>query len=451
VREGIAAGFGGEDLFSKVIGAISGDAHADLQELARAGVSDDQAAAIQAAVKAAVSRKLEIAVATELSASDSHSAAFLYEISPSALTNESRQAINAALHGDLSRLHAGRLPGVTAVRSIWDHLRRRGVELNINLLGILNRRSVVTLALEGKVLFEPATGALVITDQATAERIQTTQVNFGADSEKLRRVLAESFLITAAYHGTRQSVGGPSLRCSHQFFELRNSAAPGAISHYLRNAVGLGLITAAEAAAPQGIANFGRTLFTLSTDYDHELVSRMFLDSNDSPVARDIYETAGRFAIQFLVMPGDDDALRLRPAIDDSLWNRMKEVGQPGFSGLFPGAPEPLVGAIRGDYSAIQWWVDAMSGAAAQLAAMRQWRSRHPGASPDDFEFQKLRRGLADHLQKVAANTKEEFGKPWGLIAMNQLVGQRSGAKMLLTSPKLVAEKHRDLSIVTGP
>jgi hypothetical protein len=451
VSEGITAGLGGMDLFSKVIGAISGNAKADLEELAKGGVSASEAANIQAAVKAAVSRKLEIAVATEFTASDTRSATFLYEISPAALTDLSRQAVNAALRGNLSALHAGQLPGVAAVRSIWDHVRTRGVELNVNLLGILNHRSIASLALDGKVMFEPATGALVIADTAAAERIATTQVNFGADTEKLRRVLAESFLITAVYHGTKQSAGAASLHCSHQFFELHNSTSASDIARDLQTGAALGLLSASETALPAGTSDFGRTLFSTSTEYDNDLVTRMFLDFNNAAHPRELYETAGRKAIQVLVQPDDDDALRLKPATDDGLWNQMKDTGQPGFPTLFRGAPAPLIAAIQADYSAIAWWTDAMSGAAKRLAAMRVWQASHPGASPNDMEFQKLRRDLADHLLKVAANTKEEFGEPWGLIAMNQLVGQRAGARILLTGPKIVREKRRDLAVVTGP
>ena len=451
VSEGVSAGFGEMDLFPQIVRAISADAEADLQELQAGGLSDHQAAAIHQAVKAAVSRRLEIAVATEFSASDSRSAAFLYEIHPDSLTDESRRAVDTALRGNFTALHDRVLPGVSRVRSVWDHVRSRSVELNVNLLGILNHRSIARLALDGKVLYEPATGSLVIADEAAAERIQSTQVNFGADARKLRHVLAESFFITAAYRGTTQAVGGPGLTCSHTFFELRDSTAAGIIARDLRTGVALGLLSGAEAGLPAGTQDFGRTLFTASSDYDNELVVRMFLDSNDAALPRELYETVGRNAIQFLVQEDDEDAARRMPAIDNSLWSRMKQVGQPSFGPLFPGVPEPVLGAIRADYSTIQWWADAMIGTARQLAAIRSWLSRHPAAPPDDMEFQSLRRDLASQLRRVADTTREEFGEPWGLIAMNQLVGRRSGARMLLTGPKLVRERRRALSAVTGP
>ena len=447
---GLSARLGGDDLFSQVVRAISADAKADLKELESAGVPDAQAADIQGAVKAAASRKLEIAVAAELSASDSHAATFLYEIVPGALTDESRNAVDRALRGDLSGLHSATLPGVSCVRSIWDNARKRGIELDVNLLGILNYRSIATLALDGKVLFEPATGSVVITDRATAERIQSTQVNFGADTQKLRHVLAESFLITAAYHGSRKVVGAPAIRCSHNFFELQNATSRGDMARKLRTGVALGLLSGDEAQLPAGEQDFGRTLFAVSTDYDEDLVSRFFLDSNGAPLAHELYETVGRYAIQFVVQEDEIDSVRRQPAIDDGLWRRMKEIGQPGFAGLFPGVPAPFVGAIAADYSAIQWWADAMHGTAQELAASRQWLARNPGATFEDPEFQQLRQRLTRYLGKVAATTREEFGQPWGLIAMNQLASQRAGAKILITGPRLARDKRRALAAAAG-
>ena len=451
VSEGISAGFGTTDLFSQVVGLISADPKADLKELASAGVPQEQAEAIQSAVKACACRKLEIAVSTAFTVSDSKAATFLYEIAPAALTAESCAAVDQALRGDLTGLHAADLPGVSCVRSIWDNVRKTKVELNVNLLGILNFRSVVTLALEGKVLYEPATGSMVITDQATAERIQSTQLNFGADTERLRQVMAESFLITAAYHGTRQVAGAASLHCSHCFFELQQSTSRDDMASKLHTGVGLGLLSLDEAAAPAGIADFGRTLFTASADYDGELVTAMFLDGGGNPLAREWYESAGRAAIQFLVQDGDFDEVRRKPAIDDDLWRSMKKSGQPGFASLFPRVSAPLLGAITADYSTIEWWADTMVGTAQELAGFRLWMTRNPTASPDDPTFQMLRQDLASYLRKVAATTRNEFGKPWGLIAMNQLVtGRASGASLLITGPCLVRSKSRALAAATG-
>jgi len=449
-REGISAGLGSTDLFSQLIGVISANPKADLAELESVGVSGSQAVDIQSAVKAAVGRKLEVAIGAEISASDSKRATFLYEVTPAALTDDSRAALDGALRGDLTGLHGATLPGIACVRSVWDNVRKRAVELDVNLLGVLNYRSVTTLALEGKVLFEPATGSLTITDQATASRIQSLQVNFGADTQKLRHVLAESFLITAAYHGANQVSSAPSLRCSHSFFELDNSTSRAELARELRAGVAIGLLSTAESELPAGVQDFGRTLVNLSADYDSDLVGAMFLDGGGSPRPHEDYETAGRAALLALVPEDADDAVRRRPALEDGLWSRMKDVGQPSFPSLFVGVATPLVGAITADYSTIEWWADAMHKTGQQLASVRQWASQHPTAGLQDAGFQQQREKLAQYLRGVAGSTREEFGQPWGLVAMYLLVGRSAGAKLMVSGPRLVVSRRREPAAAIG-
>jgi hypothetical protein len=182
-----------------------------------------------------------------------------------------------------------------------------------------------------------------------------------------------------------------------------------------------------------------------STQYDAKLATALFLNAGGTPFPAEFYEGMGRSAIQLLVSETDDDAPRRRPAIDDGLWRRMKSEGQPGIPALFPGLAAPLVGAIVADYTAIVWWANAMAGAAQRLAAIQAWFAAHPSASLSDTNFQALRRDLATHLEKVAATTAEQFGQPWGLVAMDQTSNRQAVAHILITGPKLVMNKQRAL------
>lgn len=446
VSEGLSAGFGGADLFSTIIGVISAKAAADLDELQKAGLPPGQVNAIQGAVEAAVARKLELALSTEISATHESDAAFLYDIDLAALTPDSRQALDQALRGDLSGLHGGALPGVTTVQSVWEQARKNQIRFQVNLLGILNFGSISALTTSGAVLFEPATGALVITDKTTAQRIRSTALNLGADTQKLRHVMAESFLLTAVYQGTQQQVGGPALRCSHSFFDLENNTNRDRMERELRVGAALGLFSGEDATPPAGIDDFGRTMIHATTDYDSGLATALFLDPSGAPIPQQFYENMGRASIQLLVSEADADAVRREPAIDDGLWSSMKAQGQPGFAALFPDVPAPLLGAITADYTAIMWWAGAMAGAGQRLAAIRKWFDQHPAAAVDDPEFQSLRQDLAAHLKRVAATTSEQFGEPWGLIAMDEVSQRRAGANILVTGPKLVRTKQRTLA-----
>ncbi len=257
--------------------------------------------------------------------------------------------------------------------------------------------------------------------------------------------MAESFLLTAAYKGSQQQVGGPALKSCHSFFDLNNNTDRNHVTHDLLIGKAIGLFSADEAAAPAGIDDFGRTMVHATTEYDDTLATALFLDSNGDPLPHEFYEEAGRTAIQLLVAEGDQDAIRRKPTIDNGLWAQMKDKGQPGFAQLFPGIPAPFLGAITADYSAIIWWADAMRGAGERLQKIRQWFKQHPQAAIDDPDFQKLRQALADHLASVTQNTHEQFGQPWGLLAMNEASGRRAGASILITGPKLVRSKERPL------
>jgi hypothetical protein len=61
ISEGVSAGFGSTDLFSSIIGVVSSNAAADLDQLQKANLASNEIASIQSAVKSA-NRKLEIAL-----------------------------------------------------------------------------------------------------------------------------------------------------------------------------------------------------------------------------------------------------------------------------------------------------------------------------------------------------------------------------------------------------
>jgi hypothetical protein len=442
---GVGAGAGDRELLPLLLGAISGNPKADLEELLQSGMSDEQVAGIEAAVKAAANRNLEISLSSEIGLLRANEAAFLYEIDLALATAKSREAIDQALRGDLTALHSGELPGVTCLRSVSTRIRGRSITWNVNLLGIYNFISVAKLIRKGAVLYEPDTGALVVSDQITSEKIRSTQLNFGADTGKLRRVLAESFLITAAYKGLGSVVGSPSLSCSHSFFELRADTSSKTMLGYLRAVAALGLLAEDEMTLPPEVGAFGRTIVLLQTEYDDRLTADLFLDAEGKPLGRDFYESVGRAALLPLVEPADPDAARRLPAVDDALWAEMKIRGQANFKPLFPVVPAPVLGAIVADYSTIVWWAEAMAGAGERLAAIREFFSNNPAANAGDPVFEKLRDQLGDHLEKVATRTTEQFGEPWGLIAMHEASRRRAAARFLIASAAFTRRESRSL------
>jgi hypothetical protein len=451
---GIAGGTAGSDFLGMIISAISSDGKADEDELKKAGLSADEIAGIEGTLKASIERTVELAVAAELAIDHEQTAAFEYEIDLAALSSASRAAIHNVLHGDLADLTSDPsvpLPGIRVARDVFTNVRQRKYSLIINLLGIVNVGMVSTLVTVGKTMYEPTTGQLVISDSASASRIGLTVMNVGvADAAKLRRIMAENFLITVAYRGARSAGLQPSLTTSHSFFALNQHTSQQTVRDELDVSVALGLLGADDQdrvvdSAPE----FGRTLFYAGTEYDDPVATQLFLDG-ERPRPLDSYEKAGLDALACLVHSQDDDQARLFPTRDPALWRKMKEVGQPGIAALFPDVPTPVIGAIIADYSLIRWWSDAMSATARKLANIRAFLAAHPTADDENNDFKKLRNDLAGHLRSVAANTKEDFGRPWGLIAMFIVSGRQAGRKARLFGDNLSFTADKPIHVETG-
>jgi hypothetical protein len=446
---GVSAGVGKFDLIEPILKAISSDPKADVEALKKGGLSDAQIESIKKVVEAGISRKLEVAVAFELSSQEISEAAFLFEFDLNKLTETGRKALHNALDGDLSGLAAKQPdlpPGVQLVRSIFTDVQTKRHAVKFNLLGIYNFISVSTLVLKGKVLFEPATGEMVITDTATASRIAASTFNFAADSEKLRKVMAESVLITVAYKFSKLVTHPKAeLAISHSYFELHSKTDAATLRNNLDVFEALGLIKASERGdLGGGGTKFGRTTLYAETSYDGALVDSLFLN-NGSSRTQEEYETAGRKAIALLVKSGEEDDFRRIPAIDDTLWKEMSKAGQANLK--FIDSLNPLgvvaLGAISSDYTVIKWWSESMEKMGKSLLEMRTFLAKNPGIDPENKLFKSLRKKLGSKLKSVASHTEAEFGDPWGLVAMDQASGGRAAAKALITGPTLTIFRER--------
>jgi hypothetical protein len=431
-QAGISAGTSSMNLFPRLVGAISADAKAEEDELERAGLNTAAAAAIEGAVKKAVNRKLELALTAEFGSLASDEAAFLYELNLDKMGDAAHAAVDLALHGDLSGF-AEPPAGITEVRSILTRARASRFNFKINLLGIFNFSSISKLALTGTVTWTPSTGELLIVDQATAQRIQTASVNFGADEQKLRSVMAESFLITAAYRGSQSAVTPPQLKSTHSFFRLDNDTSRDELRRF---SMALDAVKLSPPELPADAGSFGRTTVHLEADYDDAASLALFLNDTGQPRPVEEYESTGRLALRLLIPSDGDDAFRLQPTLDDALWARMKDLGPANFAQLFP---SPQANVITSDYLTIRWWADAMHGAAILIQQILR-----PGTANSDA----LRQDLAHHLKDVASKAREQFGSPWGLVAMYRVSGARAAAAGSITGPGYVFTSERPLAAI---
>jgi hypothetical protein len=441
---------GNFDLLKNVLQAVSSDPVPDKDTFHQAGLTDDQLTTIATAVKAGIERSIALSLTGDLDSLDTIATAFVYDVDLALLDDAGRQAVHDALDGDLTGLEATTHPGITRRNSILDALRQGKHVLKVNLLGIYTHASVTTLFQQGTIIVDRESGDVTITDQAGAQRIQFTADNFATDTAKLRHVLAESLLLTAAYRGTGGLLAGPQLASHYWFFALHQKTNREQCTDYLTIAQALRLLseTARNAALGRvaGATDLGRSTFFIDASYTDDLCKQLFFDAAGQPRSEDEYETLGRRALLLLLPAGDaiNEARRL-PLLDDTVWQAMQQAGQPGFPRLFADKAFNLnqLADITSDYTLITWWASSMRRMGEALAHILAFFATHPGVDRENNTFKQLRSNLDKAMASVVSNTQAQFGEPWGLVALDLAAGQQASTTMDLTSARVTLALRR--------
>jgi hypothetical protein len=446
---GVSAGTTNVDFISTVLKAISPSPLPSADQFEEEGLTKDKQETIAKALNAAVQRQLELAVEADLQALSSDEAAFLYEISLRDLGPDGRAAIQDALRLNLSTLLGpeGSLPrGISEIESLLTTTRTRGHSFKVNILGIYNYASINDLTLKGTTLTDPVSGTVLMTDEANATRV-TGAVNYLADPDKLRNLLAQSFLITAAYRCSGLIAHAPSLKASYWHFAMHAKTNRNAMSAYLDALQALGLISEAQKAVRlSDLSDFGRSTFYLSTDYDDSLCQSLYLRPDDQPRKIEEYEQIGRQALRQLLHPGDEDGYRLRSLENDALWQQVKATGGTlaNLAPLFPDLqPDTQLPIVAGDYLLIEWWATTMSRLAVTLSAAKHFFAQKPAPASNSPAFQKAQADLWHRMADVASKTHDRFADPWGVVAMDLASGQRSMASAQIISAGLTLRVSR--------
>jgi hypothetical protein len=445
---GATATFGKRELLKQLMSAISKDPKADIVQLVDAELTDDQIDRFVAALSASVNRSLTVAMESEFSLVREKEAAFLYEVKLGALDANSELGLHHALDGDFTALtssDAGDLKGITTLRNRWSELRKKGVKLRINLLGIVNVLTITELIRKGSITFEPVTGDLVVADNISSQKISITTHPFAADGAKLRRVVLESLVVTSVYRASRLAVAD-EFSCAQSYFELHARTNMQTMADNLDAVVACGLAQSAEKEPLMGgITDFGTSTFLMDTEFDEDAFRALYLDAAGKPRTVEHYERIGRDAMVALVSP-DPDGFRHIPLADDDLWKNMRASGQPGFGQVLPPALRDPVrrAVIAADYTVIVWWSTSMAEAANALAEMQQFLAgADPASLHENNEFKKRRSQLIDALAGAIAKNQSQFGDPWGLLAMDAAAGRKAKARAIIVSPRLGLNRTR--------
>jgi hypothetical protein len=439
---GVSAPIRDSDAIALLLGAISSDPKADLEQLVNAGLTDAQIEALQKAVALSVDRSLRVSTEMQFSSVRHGEALFAYEIDLAGLQADGRAAVASALRGNLTAINDAAKAGDGPIRAVQTgllSLRNRRVAWRINLFGIVNVRGVSELLRKGVLSYDPVTGTLNASDEISSERILVKTRPFEADGEKVRKLVFESMIVTAAYQASRVT-SGVALRCAATYFEGRQKTTGADIRADFNAIAGLGLADGAEGGRRIGVEHdFGPSTFLLDCVFDQSASDALFIGPGGA-FSRDYYERVGRNALLALIPREDAARAHRRAAVEeDSSWAALEEAG-PAAARFDLAKRLDAVRAehIIGDYVMIAWWADAMAGAAKALVGMRQFLAGRSAASlVEDPEFRKRRARLEKDLADVVKESKARFGDPWGILALDTAANRTPAVQAAIVSPKL--------------
>ena len=462
---GLSAQAGPVDLLEEAVKRLTGDETYNKEKLKAAGLSDEKLGELDRVIKQTVDHRLQASLGVQFQSASSDDLAFLYEIRLSKLDQDGVDAVRLALDGDLRELTGVRdfsqvdtgstdvLPGIKLIRSITTSVREETTRFKFNFFGIYNYMSLEKLLTKSRMV--RVGDSVNIVDEATAKRINLKINNLEKAEKKLRHLMSESVMVTAAYACSLDQAGAPDIEIKHDYFEMHQETNFWAMKDNLDVAQALGLITAQRKQDGLQLGpKFGFSTLLAETTVDHALATQLFLQTdaagNFVGRGRDAYEKAGRDAFVALLDGDRANEYRLPPMRDDDLWARMKPLGPTEASGFITLSDfrsirneSPKVQNIIGDYIVIVWWAESMAKLGESLTKLRNFLKANPAVEPIDPRFQRLRQQVGRTIKNVVKDTKERFGDPWGLIAMDRAGNKKGQARVKVTNEFISFDEKR--------
>ena len=452
---GLTTTVGNTDFAAALAKAITGGAATD-DLFTEAGLTEGERAMISNVVQSSVARSLSLSLEARFGALRRGEAAFLLEADLEKIQQPenlaARQALQHALDGDFRLVTAQgaedtlALGGLRLLRSIFKDTEENRSSLKINLVGIYNYFSIAKLVAEREVLTDEVTGEVVITDKATAERIRGALKPLAAETEKLRQLYFESFLMTAVYRGSERTglLASPELRSQQRYFEFQRRTKRQPMKDNLDVPLALGFLSRSDQQELLGEQpEFGKSALLAEVGYDGKILRSLFLGGDGQPRSRDDFEQAGRQALKLLVEGDSDQAYRLTLLTH---WDDLERAGSAqAAAALTPHLTPIQREVVHSDYLTVVFWAKSMEKLAQRLHDVDEFFES--GHAPIGDRFEKLSGDLQDSIAQVAKKTREKFGDPWGLVAMDLLAGRSGDAKVRV----MCAEFTRDYSGTREP
>ncbi|HUZ95493.1 MAG TPA: hypothetical protein VMU57_11320 [Edaphobacter sp.] len=418
-----------------------------------AGIAGDTAKSLNSALNDCVDRSLSVAMNICCSAESTDEAAVIYQIDLTAGdTDATDAALKDALKGNWTGL--SQLGNAKLSRNIVTDSREYKHTISMNLLGFYNAAQVDSYVQSCTILCDPY-GHVVVTDKSDASRVSVAATPYAADPDKLRRALAQDFLVTAAYAAvaanapiTIQASAGsgsevqPILTMQQSYVFYKDSATRQDMQDQILLGVALKLIDEGQKTQYwEGTLAASRVFphahVSASARYDNDGVLGLFFADPGQRIPRNRpeIERAGRNAMIALLDPGDTAGPeRLAALQNDAIWNAMDVNGNVAAFKTIPELSQLSVttlGDVGVDWTAISWWADAMSKTALKLKDLLAFLETIPG---DDFshnpEFIAKTNAFQNMLGSFVKNTHDDFVNGWGIAVVFALAGSASQREM---------------------
>lgn len=421
---GLAAPVGNSDLIETFFKAVAPGI-----DLAESGLTkeDPRYKAINDVLTDSISRAFSISANATCAASMSDQSALVYEVelppeTDAASTAKTDGVLDAALGGDWSLLST--LPNARELRNVVGAADETKFTLPVNLLGLFNYESVSNFVSNSTVVHDIENASVTITDKSTAKRITIASTPYLADSDKLRAVLYEAVLATAAY----KMAGGkftPDFTMNQSVLKYAAKRSTADLRKDLRLAVLIGELTPAQLDAIP-MVNPRHVLIDASQALDNTHLMRIFFADPATKSSHTIEELTriGRQTLAALLDPANPvDVRRITVLSDDAAWHDMDESG---------GKPPSDSPASYSDWYDVTFWANAIHDAAQPLKAAIDALDEVPaGSDPsEDRNFMGRRDVLKKAIGKVTHETHAAFDFGWPIAVMYALSGGNTGAAL---------------------
>ena len=421
---GLAASMGGGDLIEPFFNAVAPGI-----DLAKCGLAKDDPRykAINDVLTESVSRAFSVSVNAKCAAAFTDQAALVYSVDLTEGSELAKAATNAALDaalaGDWSQLST--LPNAKELCNAIADSHEHKFTFAVNLIGIFSYETIADFVSSSTVVRDAESLSVTITDSQTAKRITTAATPYLADPNKLRTVLYESTVATAAYKLASGNLSPADLKLTQQMLIYKSRLSPADLRKDLRLAVAIAEMTGAQLdAIPMANPSHVRVEANQALDNDHLL--KVFFADPTKHTPHTVPELAllGRRTLAALLDPANiADARRIAVLNSDQIWAAMDVSG-----GKAP-ADSP---ASYSDWCDVTFWANAIHGLAKPLqAVLEAWQHIPAGSDPTKAQnFMKARDTLKKAVGEAVHDTHAAFETGWPIAVMYALSGGNTGATL---------------------